>query len=85
MRVSWRCLNTGYFSFRATCTRDGAHTYEQAELADKVEGMLGTIRMWGALMISIAIGLQVPWIVALNGFAEGLIYASDSGNVNILG
>ena len=39
------------------------------QLADKVEGMLGTIRMWGALMISIAIGLQVPWIVALNGFA----------------
>jgi len=80
VRVSWQWLNTGYFAYRATCTRDGTHTYDKEELADKVDGLLSWIRLYGALMILIALGLQVPWIVALNGFAEGLIFSSASGS-----
>jgi len=85
VRVVWRSLNTGYFAYRATCTQEGVHTYEQVELADKVAGLLSNIRMYGAMMIGLAVLLQVPWIVALNYFAEGLIYGSANGQVDLFG
>ena len=47
--------------------------------------MLGRIQLIGVLMIFFAIVTQVPWLIALNGFADGLIYGSGSGSSSLLG
>jgi len=78
-RICWQWLNTGFYAYRATCTKDGVHTYDVEQLAQKVEGMLNWIKCYGVIMVLLAILLQVPWIVALYAFAEGLIYGSAAG------
>jgi len=75
-RIAWKKLNTGYFAYRATCQRNGSHTYEREKLADKVEAMLSTMQLKGAVFIAIAFGLQLPWIIALNEFVTNLVYGS---------
>jgi len=45
-------------------------------LADKVEAMLSTMQLKGAVFIAIAFGLQLPWIIALNEFVTNLVYGS---------
>jgi hypothetical protein len=71
-RVCWNFLNTGYFTYIATCKADGTHTYEQEHLADKVHGLLGYMRLYGLALIVLSIATQVPWVAALYYFAFGL-------------
>lgn len=80
-RVAWQQLNTGYFSYRATCNREGSHTYEAKKLAEKVEAMLSTIRLVGGGMMILAILMQVPWIVLLSVTSDGLIYDTSSSSI----
>lgn len=36
-------------------------------------------------MMLVAFCLQIPWIVALNGFANGLIYGNGEGSGLVIG
>ena len=77
VRICWQWLNTGYFTYLATCESDGAHTYKKADLADRVDALLGRIRTYGAGMVLLAFGTQIPWIVLLMRFMNGLQFVSD--------
>merc|ERR1712224_450128 len=70
VRVMWQWLNTGYFTYLATCTRRGVHTYDEAVLADRVEAMFSKMILIGFAMIAFAIMMQVPWIIALGRFTD---------------
>ena len=71
IRISWEFLNSGYFTYIATCTVDGEHTYEADDLADRVHGMLSGVRWTGIALVGIACASQVPWIWALDHFSRG--------------
>ena len=81
VRVIWQKLNTGFFSYHATCARNGEHTYEKRDLEDKVESMLGWIGVKGVLFMVAAFAIQLPWIFILQSFVRDLIYA-DTGTTS---
>ena len=72
IRLCWQFLNTGYFTYMATCTAEGEHTYKVDDLAEKVRAMLLRARINGAVLLVLAIATQVPWVLALYQFASGL-------------
>ena len=71
LRLCWQFLNTGYFTYMATCRADGSHTYKEEDLADKVQAMLYRMRLYGLFLVSFAVSTQVPWIVAIYYFSSG--------------
>lgn len=79
IRVCWNFLNTGFFTYIATCTSNGKHTYEEEVLAERVRGLLSKTRMFGFFMIVVACASQVPWIMGLYYFSTGLVYQKLAG------
>ena len=73
-RVIWQFLNSGYFSYLATCSVDGEHTYTVQDLADKVRALLSKQRLYGAFLVLVACATQVPWISGMYYFSKGLVY-----------
>ena len=74
IRLCWQFLNTGFFTYLATCTAEGKHTYEEEHLADRVRGLLRYTRSIGLLVVVVACGTQVPWIAGLYYFSTGLVF-----------
>ena len=73
-RLAWRHVNTGLYSYRASCTREGAHTYDEKQLAAKVEVMLSGIQLTGVMLICLALAVQLPWALILWITSDGLSY-----------
>ena len=78
VRICWEWLNTGNFTYLATCKADGAHTYKDADLADRVGEMLSRVRLTGIALVLVAFCSQIPWILAMRHFVSGLVYGSLS-------
>ena len=74
IRLCWQFLNTGNFTFLATCGVDGVHTYKEENLANRVRSMLNRMRLTGALLVLLAVATQVPWCYSIYHFASGLVY-----------
>ena len=74
IRIGWQFLNTGHFTYMATCTADGTHTYKVDDLADKVSAMLVRMRLYGLALVAVAVASQVPWIFAVYYFSNGLVF-----------
>jgi len=70
IRLCWQHLNTGHFTFLATCETNGSHTYQQKDLKKKVYGMLYRLHIQGSALIGISLLTQIPWIVAVAWVAE---------------
>merc|ERR1712072_1327664 len=68
IRLCWQFLNTGNFTFLATCGVDGVHTYKEENLANRVRSMLNRMRLAGALLVLLAVATQVPWCYAIYHF-----------------
>jgi len=77
VRICWQWVNRGYFAYLATCDMDGTHTYNKADLADQVYALLGRIRTYGVGLVVMAVATQIPWIVMLMRFMNGLQFVSD--------
>lgn len=76
VRICWPWLNTGTFTYLATCTADGRHTYKEEDLADRVRQMLGRLRLSGLLLVVFACLTQIPWILTIRYFSDGLVYGA---------
>jgi len=77
-RVCWQWLNTGLFTFIATCRPDGSATYDKDELAQRVQEMLRRMRSIGGLYMLFACLSQIPWVFALEHYVRGLFYATPA-------
>ena len=76
MRLLWDQLNTGLFAFVGTCDARGKGTYDEAVLAGRIRGMLGSLKATGGLMIFAAAVMQVPWVAGLIWVVPEVAYTS---------
>jgi len=71
-RILWNYLNTGQFTYLATCRPDGSHTYNEDDLAERVAIMLSRMRVVGFFLCALACLTQVPWMYAMSYFVQDL-------------
>ena len=63
-----------HFMLTDICSRVGTPTYKKDELAERVQALLGQMRLRGAVLIAFAVATQVPWVLAIIYFSKGLVY-----------
>ena len=52
---------------------DGHPTFEEPDLADKIEAMLRFMRVKGLIMVAVAAGIQAVWVVAFSTILPELV------------
>merc|ERR1712159_692267 len=72
-RVLWSCLSSGLYAFLGTADIDGRPTFEEGDLADRIEAMLRFIRTKGLVMVAVAAGIQGVWIFAFSTILPNLV------------
>ena len=72
-RCLWSCLSAGLYAFIGTADVDGHPTFEEPDLADKIEAMLRFMRVKGLIMVAVAAGIQAVWVVAFSTILPELV------------
>ena len=75
-RCLWSCLSAGLYAFIGTADVDGHPTFEEPDLADKIEAMLQFMRVKGLIMVAVAAGIQAVWVVLLDDPPELVMTAT---------
>ena len=75
-RLMWQWLNTGLFAFLGSSDAEGSTTVDEEELGRKIQAALRRLQVVGGVLVTIALLLQLVWIVPMASLLPELAAAN---------
>lgn len=70
IRVMWRWMNTGLYTFLGNCDINGQVNVDEEKLSAKLESRLGRVVLMGTICIVIAMSSQAAWLFSLASYGQ---------------